>query len=1438
MGSLFQRTARWLRAALVVAVLAGGGSLAAQDNIYHGYAFTTGVDSSLWTDMTVSTPWGVPGEVSVSLPFTFSIWNRDYNRVVVYPDGTMLFSRQIRDLPTDHFPDSTRKLEPVTSGLFGYKTGRWMMDMKSTCLNLDSVGRRIGVLQMERIMPDSSRRYWQIRICEEDNSLTVVYGDREYNSAVPVHIGLMLDTAHIIIVDPRSHTATDHATAPTSVWPGRYRYYRFEPTDQLCAAPAGLHIGRLGSDGTSVRVQWHKCSFYSGFRVEYGPEGFAEGEGTQVIVHDTFLLIENQPPESVVEVRVYGLCADSCSSYISMLVHLERVEPADIHGYVFTSGINSDWWYDMSSPYGLYSAFNNYHNLPFPFYVYDRYFYRLLFFSKGSLYFNDVNNLVPYPNFPDTTVHVHDPYHLSGMFAYFDDGFHNQPPSQYKCFHTDSIGHRVFVVEQYHTINYIANVWQVQFREEDNSITFLYGRQYFHNDRNAHVGMLLDSNRLAIINADSHRVSPHWDGVGRRTWPGQYRYYRFTPQQTRCPDPVLSVRGISLSTTRFRLIWERNPFPTHFRVEYGPAGFAEGSGTVVTTTDTSIVIDNLPPDSDYEARVTAYCPYGNTSQSTLRFHTACNLHTDQKINYTSIYSDSVRCTTGTHAYPSTPTSQPNIVDYGCESRFSRHTVHPASSQGAYKYYYWTYLSDYYYYGNYYYYHYHDNRYGRDTTTPPVPDGYCASVRLGRWGPLSYGGTAGQEAITYTLRIDTNRYSLLLVHYDMVDDFRFNFLGQPHLEITVSDSTGAPLGNSYYGDLMLDSLYFRNLSHYGTPERRVHGGWQTVGFDLSPFHGQTILLTLSNHSGFYVSSDPAQASYTYFTLQTPSRQLYAQSCGGWQENNTLTAPEGFRYRWYALANPSGTLSTSRTLRVTLPGDYACHLTSLLSDNDTGFTLTTHVGGRYPTAAFTRQPLNSCSSHNQFINNSHISLNADHTQPTSYPCEEYLWVFDDTATSSLTNPVRTFSEGPHTVKLYAMLADGACVDSAMQSFTVILQHDTVHASICQGESYSFGGRQLTDSGTYDHIEGCLHTTLYLTVNPTYHVQLADTFAAGSYYLLDGVRYRRPGVYSRIHTSALGCDSTVTLALSCIDRHDTTVCASSLPLVWRGVPFSRPAADTTRLPVAEGADSIVVLTLRAETPPSLSVQARAFCTLSGGYAISLPDTLCYRLRSTPADAALPGGWVPGTELGDSLVLAPRATTRYILEAAYCDTLGCPHRDTLLLSPVFPVEALLGLSPRVLDEDHLDLTLEDLFTQPHRREWHINGMLSLDTGSLLLYRAAPTDDSVAVMLAVGTATCADTARAVVPIVSQSMWFPNVFTPGLPPNNLFRGYGKSIVDYDLKVYTRWGDCIFHTTDILQGWDGTYRGVPSPPSAYAYICRYTTADGRQLTATGTVTLLR
>lgn len=60
----------------------------------------------------------------------------------------------------------------------------------------------------------------------------------------------------------------------------------------------------------------------------------------------------------------------------------------------------------------------------------------------------------------------------------------------------------------------------------------------------------------------------------------------------------------------------------------------------------------------------------------------------------------------------------------------------------------------------------------------------------------------------------------------------------------------------------------------------------------------------------------------------------------------------------------------------------------------------------------------------------------------------------------------------------------------------------------------------------------------------------------------------------------------------------------------------------------------------------------------------------------------------------------------------------------------------------------------------------------------------------------------------------------------------------EFAVYNRWGEKVFTTRDLTQGWDGNLRGRPQPLGAYTWMLVAMTKDGEEIVRKGTVTLLR
>jgi gliding motility-associated-like protein len=85
----------------------------------------------------------------------------------------------------------------------------------------------------------------------------------------------------------------------------------------------------------------------------------------------------------------------------------------------------------------------------------------------------------------------------------------------------------------------------------------------------------------------------------------------------------------------------------------------------------------------------------------------------------------------------------------------------------------------------------------------------------------------------------------------------------------------------------------------------------------------------------------------------------------------------------------------------------------------------------------------------------------------------------------------------------------------------------------------------------------------------------------------------------------------------------------------------------------------------------------------------------------------------------------------------------------------------------------------------------------------------------------------------------PNAFTPnddGL--NDIFNISTDLLISYDIQIFDRWGQEVFHSNDINIGWDGTVGGLPQEIGTYVYVIRSTTTLNTPISKTGTITLLR
>ena len=123
----------------------------------------------------------------------------------------------------------------------------------------------------------------------------------------------------------------------------------------------------------------------------------------------------------------------------------------------------------------------------------------------------------------------------------------------------------------------------------------------------------------------------------------------------------------------------------------------------------------------------------------------------------------------------------------------------------------------------------------------------------------------------------------------------------------------------------------------------------------------------------------------------------------------------------------------------------------------------------------------------------------------------------------------------------------------------------------------------------------------------------------------------------------------------------------------------------------------------------------------------------------------------------------------------------------------------------------------------------------------AAPTDPTLYIVNGIDSNGCANSDSIQVNIdYRDNLMVPSAFTPnGDGRNDVFRITNitfQKILEF--RVFNRWGQEIFSTTDPKGGWDGTWKGTPQDMGTFSYLIRVAYPDGYVETYKGDVTLIR
>ncbi|MES2141116.1 MAG: PKD domain-containing protein [Bacteroidota bacterium] len=160
-------------------------------------------------------------------------------------------------------------------------------------------------------------------------------------------------------------------------------------------------------------------------------------------------------------------------------------------------------------------------------------------------------------------------------------------------------------------------------------------------------------------------------------------------------------------------------------------------------------------------------------------------------------------------------------------------------------------------------------------------------------------------------------------------------------------------------------------------------------------------------------------------------------------------------------------------------------------------------------------------------------------------------------------------------------------------------------------------------------------------------------------------------------------------------------------------------------------------------------------------------------------------------------------------------------------------------------EIYFNDLSTGASSWSWNF-GDVNDSTGSVLefpMHYYAEIGNYCITLVAQNNYQCLDTVIHCLKIEPEFTFFiPNAFTPNESEgtNDGFSGFGTNISKYDMWIFDRWGNTIFHTSDLYEKWNGkAKKGAKiAQRDVYVYLVVLSDFRGTEHQYKGTVTLVR
>ena len=612
------------------------------------YIMTTGTDATKWQTLTTTTnlitgTGDSKASAVTNIGFTFNFAGTDYTQFSVNSDGNLRLGGTVTGTGSYSTPFSSSyantnnpKINMLGCDGFITDSGYVYHEVIGTAPD------RVCVIEFATSTYNTVSRpsllRWQVQLFEGSNNIQIVY----YSAMPPIlpnvarQPGMCVNNTDIILID-NYHNAAHYTTGqstnscPITTWPDVNRYYLFTISD--CPTPGNFNAATLGS--TSVDLTWTSATGGTDFVLQYKTPTTDWSNATTENAYDTTYNLTGLTPSTTYQLRVAQLCNSDTSNWAYLTLTTACAPIATL-----------PWTDNLDSYPGSTSGSTN--NLPY----------------CWSYLNTATTSSSSYKGYP--IIYASATYAASGSNSL----------RFYSYQTTGTYGDEMVILPQIDADLYPVNTLQLSFD----------ARNYSTYTFKAYIGVItnpsLQSTFVVLDSLETTSNTYQTYDFPLNQYTGPNGYIAILAKQPAssynagyidnfvvdviptCPKPK-DLTASNPTLTSIDLSWLEMGSATTWEIEYGPMGFAQGTGTVETATTNPYTINGLEPSSGYDFYVRANCGGGDLSEFSTKTTAATACALVSTMPFTEDFD----------GYPGVTTNTVDVLPY-CWSKLNTGTTYP------------------------------------------------------------------------------------------------------------------------------------------------------------------------------------------------------------------------------------------------------------------------------------------------------------------------------------------------------------------------------------------------------------------------------------------------------------------------------------------------------------------------------------------------------------------------------------------------------------------------------------------------------------------------------------------------------------------------------------------------------------------------------------------